>query len=733
MRILGRLDDALASYHEAIRLDPTLALSYLHISQILDLQGSPDAALKWARLAAESEPDKREPRQDPASLDLARDEPPQAAPSCEKCGQSPATDVSDPTPEAWGSLREYACSGGAPVPIAQDGRPDGNGNPNSSANLFAGAGCGELFAFDQELGIPWASVGPDDHPAVIKAKQGVSLLASGRAAEALIHFREALVQSPDSAILHHKLGNALRTLGLPRESPPRLISRRFSSHSNRGSPTARESPSLSSSRSSLEEALKWQDLAVTIEPRNIDFWAELASLCVMRDETARAVDCRRQILELGPTDPVDARVELGAALQDDGRPDEAMAEYQAALRAYPNSADVHASLGGIHEEFGDLRRAEQEIRTAIQLAPGFAGAYARLATLLRGSLPDDDVGIIEGMLADSALESQPRARLLFGLAHVLDGRGDFHRAADCARKANALTLESKRSEGMGYRPEEFERWVDRLIGSFDPEFFRRTAGLGLDTRRPVFVFGLPRSGTTLVEQILSSHPRIFGAGERTFGRRSFERMPAILGSDGPPVECLASLDECSIKRLAGEHLGKLNALDLGRHDRIVDKLPDNYLYIGLLAAMFPKAVFIHCRRDPRDVAVSCWMSDFRSIRWANDAGQLASRIRQYRRLVEHWGRVFPAPVLTIEYADVVSDLEGVARRLLDACQLEWDPACLEFYRSKRVVRTASVVQVRQPIYTSSLDRWRHYQHDLGDLFAAIAANDTISSRTCTAL
>jgi Sulfotransferase family len=210
-------------------------------------------------------------------------------------------------------------------------------------------------------------------------------------------------------------------------------------------------------------------------------------------------------------------------------------------------------------------------------------------------------------------------------------------------------------------------------------------------------------------------------------------MPAILGSDGPPVECIASLDECSLKRLAGEHLAKLNALDLGRHDRIVDKLPDNYLYIGLLAAMFPKAVFIHCRRDPRDVAVSCWMSDFRSIRWANDTDELASRIRQYHRLVEHWKRVFPLPLLTVEYADVVSDVDAAARRLLDACQLEWDPACLEFYRSKRVVRTASVVQVRQPIYTSSLERWRHYQHDLGDLFAVIAANDTISSRTCTAL
>ena len=204
-------------------------------------------------------------------------------------------------------------------------------------------------------------------------------------------------------------------------------------------------------------------------------------------------------------------------------------------------------------------------------------------------------------------------------------------------------------------------------------------------------------------------------------RRSFEKLPLVARRSGPPIECVAALDECSLKRLAAEHLAQLNALGLGRHDRIVNKLPDNYLYLGLLVAMFPNAAFIHCRRDLRDIAVSCWMNDFRSIRWANDLDHIASRFRQYRRLAAHWDRVLPAPILCIDYEETVADLEGIARRLLDACGLEWDPACLDFHRTRRIVRTASLTQVRQPIYTRSVARWKHYEKELADLFAAITS------------
>ena len=135
-------------------------------------------------------------------------------------------------------------------------------------------------------------------------------------------------------------------------------------------------------------------------------------------------------------------------------------------------------------------------------------------------------------------------------------------------------------------------------------------------------------------------------------------------------------------------------------------MPDNYMYLGLMSVVFPRATFIHCRRDLRDIAVSCWMTDFRSIRWANDPEHIASRFQQYRRMMDHWGSVLPAPIHDVDYEETVDDLESVARRLIAACGLEWDPACLEFHRNERPIRTASVTQVRQPIYTKSVARWR---------------------------
>jgi hypothetical protein len=151
-------------------------------------------------------------------------------------------------------------------------------------------------------------------------------------------------------------------------------------------------------------------------------------------------------------------------------------------------------------------------------------------------------------------------------------------------------------------------------------------------------------------------------------------------------------------------------------------MPDNYMYLGLIAAMFPGAVLIHCRRDLRDVAVSCWMTHFRSIRWANDPEHIATRFAQYRRFMDRWRAVLPIPIHDVSYEDTVSDLEDVARRLIAACGLEWEPRCLEFHRLRRPIRTASVTQVRQPIYTQSVARWRNYERELADLFARLPAS-----------
>jgi hypothetical protein len=254
-----------------------------------------------------------------------------------------------------------------------------------------------------------------------------------------------------------------------------------------------------------------------------------------------------------------------------------------------------------------------------------------------------------------------------------------------------------------------------MIAVCTPEFFERVRGFGLESELPVFIVGLPRSGTTLIEQILAGHSQVFGAGELKLAQDTM----AALGGDGiDSIEGLRRLDRPTAQRLASRHLERLRGLS-GIALRIVDKMPDNYLYLGLLASLFPRAKFIHCRRDLRDVAVSCWLTHFREIRWTNDQEHIASRFHEYQRIMEHWRKVLPAPLLEVDYEQTVADLEGVARKLVDWCGLAWEPACLEFHQVKRPVRTVSAVQVRQPVYRTSVGRCKHYEQALASLFARL--------------
>ncbi len=243
-------------------------------------------------------------------------------------------------------------------------------------------------------------------------------------------------------------------------------------------------------------------------------------------------------------------------------------------------------------------------------------------------------------------------------------------------------------------------------------------GSGSETELPVFIFGLPRSGTSLSEQVLASHSHVFGAGELLYCRETFESLPKAMLCNDTPAECLRNLDRKTAGDLAQRHVDRLRALDCEAL-RMVDKMPDNYLHLGLISILFPRARLIHCRRDLRDVALSCWMTNFAEVPWSSDPDHIASRFEDYRRVMDHWQEVLPVPLLNVDYEEMVEDLEGTARRIVAWCGLEWEPGCLKFHETQRPVRTASAVQVRKPIYKSSVGRWKNYEKSLGDLFARV--------------
>ncbi|HEV3168626.1 MAG TPA: tetratricopeptide repeat protein [Isosphaeraceae bacterium] len=556
------------------------------------------------------------------------------------------------------------------------------------------------------------AVATDPGLAEAHSNLGQLLLERHQPHESLEYLRVAIRLCPNLAEAHNNLGNALREMGRLAEARQcygealRLKPNLAMTCNNIGQALQEEN--------ALDQARAWYGRALELDPDSARFHCNLASLLAEEEKYDEATARYRLALRLDPS-YAEAHCGLGGVRHERGDLEQAQAHFREALHTKPDLPAAHAALGRAREELGDLAEAESCWRTTLRHDPRHAGAHAQLATMLRDKLPDADLAALCQLLSDTDLPDARRSALQFGLAQVHDARGAYSEAADLLRQANALALTVARKRGQHYDPAEHSRFVDRMLASCTSAFFERVRGFGLDSERPIFIVGLPRSGTTLTEQILASHSQVFGAGELRLGHDDFE---ALASSDNPAQDALAGLDQTTARHIGERHLGRLEELCANR-SHVVDKMPDNYLYLGLLAVLFPKAKFIHCRRDLRDTAVSCWITNFRSIRWANDPEHVVTRFHDYQRLMEHWREVLPVQMLDVDYEETVADAEGTARRLVEWCGLKWEPACVRFHEGRRPVRTASVAQVRQPIYRRSVARWKHYEKSLGALFARL--------------
>ncbi len=586
-------------------------------------------------------------------------------------------------------------------------------------------------------------------PTSVQAWNSLGLLAFdlGRNLDAEQAYREAIRLRPRFVHAHINLGNTLLALGRPREAIEslreaiRIEPNNFLALINLGrilSETREPGP--------CAEAEDLCRRAVALAPKLNAAWNTLANVLRIQGRIDEAIACeQRSVVPLagrearpatdrrGPvrdgargdvtaqSNPSGAEANYTQSLTHlaENRLDEAEALLREAIRLDPAHAPSWVALAGIQAERGDLELSCESARVALVVRPDLAEAYWRLATNRLGTLPDADVQAMERLLLKQTLSNDDRAMLHFALASVMDRRGLYSQAAVQHAAANLHQSASKSARAFSYDPDQRARFIDQIIACFNREFLARGNGWGSSDARPIFVVGFARSGTTLTEQILASHPRIHGAGELHDLHRVFQALPELVGApSASPIDALNLLGPASAQAAAQRYLDHLDALAPAAADRVVDKMPDNLNHLGLIALLFPRAKVIVCRRDPRDIALSCWQTGFRPCPWNNEWDHIATRLADYQRILLHWREVQPIPWLDFQYEDVVVDIEHHARRLIEFVGLEWHPACLDFHSNRRVVRTPSHAQVRHPVHSRSVARWRLYEETLQPMFQA---------------
>ena len=464
------------------------------------------------------------------------------------------------------------------------------------------------------------------------------------------------------------------------------------------------------------EAIEAYRTAVERQPDYANAHYNLGLAVQKLGDARAAIQAFREVIRLTPDD-ADSWNRLGSAQLDDGQPAAAVESHARALEINPRSADAHNGIGLASMDGGDFEVAAQHYRKAIELDAGFTKVYLNLAKSRRFSAADRaDLDLISSVLERRGLSTDERVDLHFALGKALDDCGSYDEAFEHFQAANKLRRATLTIDRAG-----FEGWIGSMIDTCDEAFFAHTASYGSPSVKPVFIVGMPRSGTTLVEQIISSHPAAFGAGELpTIGELSRTLREQSGTGMGYP-RYLSSLDGELISQAASSYLAFLDSRSTTAL-RVTDKLPGNYIYLALIALMFPKAHIIDCRREPLDIVLSVYFSQFVGDHpFAYGLDDIAFEYLQYRRLLDHWDKVLPVSMYHANYEALIANPEQVSAEIVAACELPWDEQCLRFYENSRPVHTASNWQVRQPIYPRSVGRWRHYETHLTDVIASLSS------------
>jgi tetratricopeptide (TPR) repeat protein len=403
-----------------------------------------------------------------------------------------------------------------------------------------------------------------------------------------------------------------------------------------------------------------------------------------------------------------------------GKHEQAIAEYREILAETPRAADIHLSIAHALKTLGRQAEAVTAYRTAFELRPSFGDAYWSLANLKTYRFDAEDTTRMREQERAADTGAEDRYHLCFALGKALEDRGEHAESFAYYRRGNAL----KKAE-LRFRIEPIERNARLQASVCTREFFAARCGYGSDSAEPIFIVGLPRAGSTLLEQILASHSQVEGTAELPNVLRF---VAELQGRDPDSAEprypaILERLGAADYRKLGEKYLADTRVYRSGK-PRFIDKMPNNFRHIGLIHLMLPNAKIIDARREP----MACCFSNFKQLfasgqEFTYDIDDIARYYRSYVRLMRHWDDALPGKILRIQYEDVVDDLEGSVRGLLEFCGLPFEPACLAFHKTERSVRTASSEQVRRPIFKEGVDQWRHFAPWLGSLRTALG--DTV--------
>ncbi len=534
---------------------------------------------------------------------------------------------------------------------------------------------------------------------------GIVLHRLGRAEAACAAYRAALALDPENPAAHNNIACVLGELG---QFQACLDHARRAVAADPGQLGAYVHAAIAEAHLDHRDAgLAWLDRALAVAPRSARILVERADLLRELGRAEEGLEACLAALALEP-DNVKARNGLGLLFQALGRDEEALAAFDHALTLTSEPAKIHANKAVVLMELGRTDAARESLDHALTHDPGLAAAWFIRADLKRFSAGDREIGVMEALLADGPRTEHETILLHYALAKAYQDLEDGDRLFDHLGRGGQLKRAS-----IVYDPDAAQREMTALARAFPASLFQARGEVGDPSPAPIFIIGMPRSGGTLIEQILASHPKVRAGGEA----RHIEAIRQSLGGAYPSG--LGDLPDDAIAALGARYLAMAPPADGA--ERITDKAANHFLHVGLIHLILPQARLIHCRRDPVDTCLSCYSKLFASGQeFTYDLTELGGYYRLYSRLMDHWrGVINPDRFLEVDYERVVEDLEGQTRRLLAFCGLEWNDACLRFHETDRPVRTASLHQVRRPIYRTSLGRWTRYREHLAPLITAL--------------